>query len=67
MNMGSSSGNADWYWIFWWIFTLIMYAVLIIWWRREIKIVDKKNAEKFARLKQYREEQLLNAKNKGEE
>lgn len=59
MNMNMGGSNPDWYWIFWWVFTLLVYAVIIIWWRVEIKQVDRKNAEKFEWLKQYREEKLI--------
>ncbi len=58
MDMKTMSTDPTLYWVFWWIFTLAVYAGFAIWWRWEIKAADQKNAEKFERLKQYREEQL---------
>jgi hypothetical protein len=56
--MDMNGSNPNWYWIFWWIFTLLLYGVLVIWWKKEIRMADKKNAEKYELLKQYREEQF---------
>lgn len=62
MNMNSMAVDPTAYWVFWWIFTLVVYAGFAVWWKKEIKAVDKKNEEKFELLKKNREEQCSNFK-----
>lgn len=48
----NASGIPYIYWVAWWIIAMVAYIGLFQWWKKEIKIVDKKNLEKLNIIQQ---------------